>query len=166
MKSVLRGRAPRATLALAIFVASLAVPSTALASPGTAYGFAGQYTAIDCATWWEENPDGSHDVECSIWGDGSTLTLQIGRGAKPRVVFIESSSTWCVDSGFEAVFKGVGYGTFDDPTNLAVTLPSTWCGSVPLDGTASFGLYRDPGSKTLWWDADGDGWGTVWFPVE
>lgn len=147
-------------------LASLAVPSTAVASPGTAEGYMGQYSAIDCATWWEENPDGSHDVDCSIWGDGSTMTLQIGRGAKPRVVMTDAHSTGCVNAGLPRVFTGIGYGVFEDSRNLAVNLPATWCGSVRLDEGASFGLYRDPGSRSLWNDPDGDGWGTVWSPVE
>jgi hypothetical protein len=143
---------------------ALAAPSAAMASPGTANGFTGQYTAIDCATWWQENPDGSHDVDCSIWGDGSTMTLQIGRGAKPRVELVDYHSTGCIGAGLPRVFKGIGYGAFEDPNNLAVTLPSTWCGSVRLDEAASFGLYGP--EPTLWNDPDGDGWGTVWYPVE
>jgi hypothetical protein len=149
-----------------VLVASLTLPPTAMASPGDANGFTGAYTAIDCATWWQEDPDGSHDVDCSIWGDGSTMTLQIGRGAKPRVIHIDYYSEWCVDTGLPRVFKAIGYGEFEDANNLAVTLPTASCGSVLLDVVATFSVYRDAGSRTLWNDPDGDGWGTVWYPVE
>jgi len=132
---------------------------------GTAYGFAGHYTATDCATWWEENPDGSHDINCSIWGDGSAMTLDIGMGAQPRVEFVDSYATFCANANLPTTYTAVGSGVFVDANNLEVTFSDVFCGDVAMGGDVQrqMGLYGpDP---TLWDDPDGDGWGTVWYPA-
>ena len=133
------------------------------ATAGTAYGFAGHYTATDCATWWEENPDGSHDIDCSIWGDGSTMTLDIGNGAQPSVLFVDSYATFCANANLTTTYTAVGKGAFVDSNNLEVTFTSIRCGDVLVGAGDIVGLYGpDP---TLWSDPDGDGWGTVWYPA-
>jgi hypothetical protein len=133
------------------------------ATPGTAYGFAGHYTATDCATWWEENPDGSHDIDCSIWGDGSAMTLDIAMGAQPRVELVDSYATFCANANLPTTFTAVGSGTFLDANNLEVTFADTFCGTVALGEGEPLGLYGPV--PTLWNDPDGDGWGTVWYPA-
>jgi hypothetical protein len=131
--------------------------------PGTAHGFAGDYTATDCATWWEENPDGSHDIDCSIWGDGSAMRLDIGAGSQPRVEFVDSYATVCANAGLPTTFTAIGSGMFVDAYNLEVVFREASCGTVPFGDVEPIGLYGP--TPTLWNDPDGDGWGTVWYPV-
>jgi len=128
-----------------------------------AYGFAGRYAAVDCATWWEENPDGSHDVDCSIWGDGSAMTLDIAAGAHPSVAFVDTYATYCANAELPTIFTAEGSGSYLDANNLEVTFDSTRCGDIAVDAGFSSGLYGP--IPTLWSDPDGDGWGTVWYPV-
>lgn len=133
------------------------------ASPGKAYGFAGHYTATDCATWWEENPDGSHDIDCSVWGDDSAMTLDIGTGVHPSVLFIDTYATFCANANLPTTYTAVGKGAFVDSNNLEVTFTSVFCGDVAMDVGPGMGLYGPV--PTLWNDPDGDGWGTVWYPA-
>ncbi|TAK01417.1 MAG: hypothetical protein EPO36_05135 [Chloroflexota bacterium] len=133
-----------------------AVPGFASAG-GPPLGFAGVWTAVDCATWWEETPDG-HVVDCDVWGDGSTIILAVGRGANPHVFFADTYSSLCADQGLPTSFSGVGRGTYEQASGMLFIHVDTTCGSVS-QGWLDIGFYRDPGSDTLWSDDDGDGWG-------
>ena len=154
----------RITLALVAFGWLALAPATMAFSPGSAYGFAGSYVAMECATWWEERPDHLHDVDCSVWGDGSLMTLSIGRGTHPIVTQIDSSATFCANEGLPLRHRAVGYGTFVDDNNLEVTFIAAFCGTVLVAAPGTMGLYGP--EPTLWNDPDGDGWGTVWYPTQ
>jgi hypothetical protein len=147
-----------------LVLVSLSFPAAALAS-GATTGFAGIWTSTDCATWWEENPDGTHDIDCDIWGDGSVIGLQIGPAESPGVIFRDWYATVCANNGSASTqFLAQGIGTHDgDYLNVAFTRAG--CGSFNSGGFDD-ALYHDPGSDTLWTsDPDGDGWGLIWYRV-
>jgi len=149
-------------ICLALFVAMPALAAFEAAA-GALTGFAGNWTATDCATWWEENEDGSHDVDCSIWGDGSSLTLHIGPGDHPRVVFQDSYASTCANNGSSTErWVAAGSGEYDD-IFLWLTFSKSGCGSFGMGGYGGVQLYHDPGSDTIFEDGDGDGWGTNWY---
>jgi hypothetical protein len=131
--------------------------SQALASPEPP-GFAGVWTSTDCATWWEETPEG-HLVDCDRWGDSSALTLIITSGVSPRVVFLDSYASDCASANLPTRRVGLGTGRYFEIW-LFVEPLTAWCGRWRTAQTVS--LYHDPGSDTLWEDEDGDGWGLIW----
>jgi len=148
----------RAALASVVLASSalvvLAIPTLG-ASPAT--GYTGRWTAIDCATWWEE----PHVVDCSIWGDGSVQTLTIGPGSRPTATYQDTYASVCAGDGFpDTRFVAAGRGEFDEPY-LWVTYRRTGCGVVATGGVA-IQYYHDAGSDTIWEDPDGDGWGLNW----
>jgi hypothetical protein len=124
--------------------------------PGSATGFSGVWTSIDCATWWEETPEG-HLIDCNRWGDGSALTLIVGKGASPHVLFRDSLESGCAARPTGRV--GLGKGRYFEIWLLVEPLTER-CGRSRL--ARSMSLYHDPGSDTLWEDEDGDGWGLTW----
>jgi hypothetical protein len=144
-----------------LILMQLALAPAVLASPGEPTGYTGNWTTIDCATWWEEGPDG-HIVDCDRWGDGSSMTLRIGPGETPRIVFQDDYASSCaVASSPSTRWVGAGSGSYAD-LGLVVTLTKTGCGTFQAGGSVELGLYHDPGSDTLWEDGDGDGWGIIW----
>ena len=135
----------------------LIASSQVAASPRSTHGFAGVWTSIDCATWWEETPDG-HLVDCDRWGDGSTFKLIIGGGTSPHVVLLDDYASDCADGNTPTQLVGVGAGAYIDVW-LFVEPLTVRCG--PARGAMSVSYYYDLGSDTLWEDEDGDGWGLV-----
>lgn len=142
----------------------LAFAPPAGAAPNSATGFTGIWTTTDCATWWEENPDGSHTIDCSIWGDGSLMALKVGGGETPRVTFQDTYARSCDNAGSPSTrWIGAGTGVVVG-SDLFATLHKTGCGAFQNFSGVELGFYHDPGSDTLWSDdGDGDGWGLVWY---
>jgi hypothetical protein len=147
--------------ALLLLLAALPM-SVSAAKPG---GFAGNWVAIDCAT--NENPE--IGMDCDVWGDGSTLTLHIGTGATPQIVYKDSYSMECALGGSSStrwVASGSGYYESqlapegDLLTFLFPVFDTSGCGSFAQGDPEPGGIYWDAGSDTLWeGDPDGDGWG-------
>ncbi len=160
----MRSRVISLAVALAI-VTSLALIQVAGAATGKPSGFAGSWTAIDCATGDNESQSG---MDCSVWGDASTLTLQVTKGDAPRFVYSDSYSMECALAGSSAtrlVVTGTGYYETNefDQTFLYPVTASAHCGNVVLEGFDLSGIYWDEGSDSLWsGDPDGDGWGIGW----
>ena len=133
---------------------TLAVASVALAAPKA--GFAGQWQSVDCAQGWEDG-----QVDCSVWGDGSQLSMTIGSGSTPRATFQDSYALVCAINGSASTrWVAAGTGAYED-IFLWVTFTKSGCGTFGQGGYA-VQLYHDPGSDTIWEDPDGDGWGYVW----
>ena len=148
----------RSTALAALVAGSAVVASVAPAfAAGSATGFTGRWIAIDCATWWESpNP-----VDCGVWGDGSAMTMTIGPGATPAVIYQDTFASVCANNGSPSTrWVAAGTGTYED-TFLVVTFTKSGCGTFGMGGYEAQ-LYHDPGSDTIWEDPDGDGWGTNW----
>ncbi len=129
-------------------------------SPTSSHGFPGTWQAVDCAQWWEDG-----HLACDVWGDGSDLSLSIGRGDTPKVGLQDSYASFCANNGSTATrFVASGYGTYSGG-QLTPTYTKSGCGRVGAGGFVGADLYHDPGSDTLWEDPDGDGWGIVWYRV-
>jgi len=143
-----------AAMALALLVAVIATP----ASAATSSGYTGNWTATDCASWWED----AH-LDCRQWGDGSSLTLHIGVGEVPRAVFQDSYATFCANNGSPSTrWVAAGSGEYED-IFLWLTFATSGCGTFGNGGYGGVQLYHDPGSDTMWEDEDGDGWGITWY---
>lgn len=151
---------PLSLLAAAALLSLLLVGAAAIAG-GLAQrarsipGHAGTWTTTYCAT-----QSRSRLVDCSRWGDGRTLTLEIDSSDRPHVIFRDSLGTSCSN---DPVTQGSPY---PDPgghegLQLSVEIPSS-CGVLPLGVDGHYELYRDPDSDTLWEDPDGDDWGLIW----
>ena len=139
-----------------VVLASLAFAPVALASPSATHGFAGRWTTTDCAT----SPSG--EVHCEVWGDGSLMTLGIGRGDTPRVTFQDVYASSCANAGSPSTrWVGAGTGQYFEIW-LFATLNKTGCGTYQMGASVELQFYYDPGSDTLWEDEDGDEWGLIW----
>jgi hypothetical protein len=149
----------RTVVSGALLAVSALVASTAPAlAGGPSTGYTGRWVAIDCATWWEE----PHVVDCGVWGDGSAMTLTIGPGGAPVVTYQDALASVCANNGSPATrWVAAGVGTYED-IYLFVDFGKSGCGRFGMGGYGTQ-LYHDPGSDTIWEDADGDGWGTVWY---
>lgn len=155
-------RTIKVTAIAAIAVTQLFAASAMLGGHSSTHGYAGTWAAVDCATWWEEGPDG-HLVDCNTWGDGSIQTLTIGRGDAPRVTYQDAYASYCANNESPStrwVAAGTGYY---DGGQLWPVFSKSGCGAFGQGGYAGAALYHDPGSDTLWEDPDGDGWGLVWY---
>lgn len=153
-----RGVLP-ALIATIMSVPALAFAASATFAVGPPSGFAGTWTTIDCAQWWEE----PHIVDCAFWGDASELTLGIGPGSTPAVTFHDAFASVCANSGSRTTrWVAAGTGEFDD-TFFWPTYTKSGCGTFGMGGYSGDALYHDPGSDTLWEDPDGDGWGYIWY---
>lgn len=154
-----------AVLILVVVAGGLAVERFGPAvsgSHGPPSGFSGNWTSLDCATFWKERPDGTHLVDCELWGDGSTQTLQIGRGDRPRVTFGDSDSSSCANGDSRSSpWVGAGTGEYKVVFLFAV-LKDAACGGLRAGFTVERQLYHDSGSDSLWEDEDGDGFGYIW----
>jgi hypothetical protein len=133
----------------------MSVAGAIASSPAT--GFTGTWEAIDCAT------SEIGEVDCSVAGDGSTMELVIGPGSTPRAIFQDTYATACADNGnANTRWVAAGTGEYDD-IFLWLTFSKSGCGTFGKGGYGGVQLYHDPGSDTIWWDADGDGWGNLWY---
>jgi len=146
-------------------VTSLALVQVVGAYSGKPAGFAGSWTAIDCATG---DNQGQWGMDCSVWGDASTLTLHVTKGDAPRFVYQDAYSTECAMAGSAAtrlVVTGSGYyatNEWDQTFFIPITTVAR-CGNLVLEGYDLGGIYWDEGSDSLWaGDPDGDGWGISW----
>ncbi|MEW5992323.1 MAG: hypothetical protein AB1736_13400 [Chloroflexota bacterium] len=157
-----------ATMIQAAFAASVA------AQPVLG-GFQGSWTTIDCAD------PGTGQSDCAVWGDASTLSMQIGFGKHPKVSIKDDLASACVDSGAaSARWSGSGSGWYTQdvapdgtpgPIYLHVVLARAGCGALsslgdlardmPPDAT-ELEFYHDLGSDTIWFDPDGVNGGLVW----
>lgn len=143
---------------LGSLLTALALAPSALAAGSSTHGFAGRWTAVDCAAWWEDG-----HLDCSVWGDGSYQTLDIGRGDDPRIRFEDYYAGYCANNDSPSThWVAAGYGQYDGPF-LWPTYTKSGCGRFGSGGYASGALYYDSGSDTIWEDPDGDGWGLVWY---
>jgi len=161
----------RVALAL-LMLASLAFAPAALASHGAPSGFVGNWTSVDCATYFEE----PFEVRCLdsglayAWGDGSLQTLHIGHGDAPRVTYRDSYAIICANAESPST-RWVGAGTGEyvvEEYGLAlwVNLTKTGCGNYVFADEVVFSLSwccEDGSIETLFSDPDGDGWGTLWY---
>ena len=160
----MRSRVMSIGLTLAV-ITSLALVQVAGADVGKPAGFAGSWTAIDCATGDNQTQSG---MDCGIWGDASTLTLHVTKGEAPRFVYQDSYSAECALAGSAAtrlVVTGSGYYETNewDQTFFIPITTSAHCGNLVLEGYDLGAIYWDEGSDTLWaGDPDGDGWGISW----
>jgi hypothetical protein len=137
----------------AVAVAALAAPALASGPPS---GFVGQWRTIDCAATGE-------GVDCSIWGDGSAMSMTIGPGDVPAATYQDAYATVCAVNGSSNTrWVGAGYGEYDGD-HLWLTLTKSGCGTFGMGGYGGIQLYHDPGSDTIWEDEDGDGWGLIWY---
>lgn len=141
-----------------LVLASLTFAPAVVAAPGPpASSFTGIWTAVDCASWWED----AH-LDCSVWGDGSQQTLRIGFGEAPRVTYEDAYASFCFNNGGHSTrWIAAGSGEFDTPY-LWVNFTKSGCGEFGTGGY-TIQLYYDPGSDTIWEDTDGDLWGTTWY---
>lgn len=141
---------------VALFVAAPA----ALAADGAPSGFAGNWVSIDCAT------SETGQVDCDQWGDGSAMTMHIGQGDTPRVIFQDTYASYCANNGSASTrWVAAGSGEYDD-IFLWLTFSKSGCGNVATGGYGGVQLYHDAGSDTIWDDADGDGWGYIWYRMD
>lgn len=98
-----------------------------------------------------------------ILGDGSEMTLRIGRGDTPRVTFEDSYASGCANNESPSTrWIAAGSGEYAPPyETLWANFTKSGCGAFGMGGY-SIQLYHDPGSDTIWEDTDGDGQGTIW----
>jgi hypothetical protein len=131
-------------LAISLLVlASLAFAPAAMASPGSATGFTGLWTATDV--------------------DGSAMMLRIGVGDQPRVTFQDSYASSCDNAGSPSTrWVGAGTGSYSEIW-LSVTFNKTGCGTYQKRSPVELQFYWDEGTDTLWEDEDGDGVGILWY---
>lgn len=151
-----------ATVAATVLAGALvAAWTTPVFANAPSAGFPGQWATFECAQWWEE----PHVVDCDRWGDGSTITLGIGRGRTPAAVYQDTYSSWCSLSGSANTrWVATGSGEYEGTDTLWLNFTRSGCGALATDGF-TIQLYHDAGSDTLWEDEDGDGWGLVWHRV-
>ncbi len=104
-------------------------------------------------------------MDCNVWGDGSTLTLHIAKGATVHFVYQDSYDMSCALAGSPStvlVVSGTGYyetNELDQTFFIPITSKAS-CGHFQLEGYDVGGIYWDEGSDSLWQgDPDGDGWG-------
>lgn len=152
-----------------IVVGLLMTPVAAPAAPPDHPPIAGTWTTVDCASWWV----GGNPIDCSLWGDGSTIYLTIKPGNKPTLWLTDDYSAQCVAAGEPEEFtaRGKGWYEVDQPTvrTLNAEFTKSKCGkSGPPQPWFDLPLYWDPGSDTMWsdvpWD-DTDEWGYTWHRV-
>lgn len=156
-------------LALVLLVlASLTFAPTVLASPPSASGWVGNWTSLDCFS-----PAIGVEPDCDLYGgDGSTQTLHIGPGERPRANYADSYATECFNNGFPATryvaANGIGeYAVYnyhgEDFLFLFLFFEKAGCGLFGMsDAPLGMGLIYDEASDTLWQDDDEVGFGTVW----
>lgn len=156
-----------------IVVACLVVPAAALARPPAHPPIAGTWQTTDCA-WY-----GDSAYDCTIWGDGSSITLTIGPGERPHLRWEDDYSQQCVDAGKGTSFVALGKGVYlTDPVDVHVVSSYTksgcdkpkggqpWYGELPIWWDA--GNPDDPLDDTLWTDVPWDStplYGYIWRRV-
>lgn len=123
------------------------------ADPASAHGPAGNWTSVDCAQW-EADPA---RMDCSRWGDGSSLTLHIGMGENPQITYEDAYNTYCASKGATSE-KWVSAGTGTSSNASIVASLKGGCGTLG-DATQQMHLYYEIGNDTIWQDEDADGWG-------
>lgn len=146
----------------------LVLPVAAPAAPPGQAPISGTWETIDCA---QHYADGT--VDCTKFGDGSTITLEIRPGKKAALRLTDDYSQACVDDGQPPLFHAKGKGMYevDEPEARTLNADFTkWgCGNArPQSGTFYLPFYWDPGSDTLWTDVPDDGyidWGYLWYRV-
>jgi hypothetical protein len=150
-------RTRAALSATVIAFLATAVPTAGAIAGSPATGFTGHWESIDCAT------SEIGEVDCSVAGDGSTMTLVIGPGQAPHAVLRDSYATVCAENGSANTrWVAAGTGEYED-IFLWLTFSKSGCGTFGMGGYGGVQLYHDPGSDTIWSDPDGDGWGNMWF---
>jgi hypothetical protein len=154
----------------------LSLAATAAAQPVLG-GFQGSWTTVDCS-----DGGGGVDPDCSVWGDGSGLTMQIGFGRNPKVTIKDTYATACADGGAATTkWSGSGTGWYTQdvspdgapgPIYLHVVLGKAGCGTFSTTGDLGRDMpsdivelvfYHDLGSDTIWFDPDGIDGGLDWY---
>ena len=170
-----------ATVVLGATALVLATAGATAAQPVLG-SFQGSWTTIDCS-------DGGGDLDpvCAGdggWGDGSTLTMQIGFGKNPKVTIKDSFSSACADGGAAGTrWVGSGTGWYTQapasdggpgPIYLHVVLSKAGCGTFATIGDLGRDIwwnpdpivlefYHDLGSDSIWFDPDGINGGLDWY---
>lgn len=121
-------------------------------APGLTY--AGLWTTTDCAT----TP--ASIVDCSRWGDGSTIRLTIGPGERPEAQYLDDAVDRCGPGGGPGPRVATGTGVFDGPF-LWLTFNNVDCPTPSESWASEMSLYLGPTEPTIWFDPDGDEWGLV-----
>ena len=96
-------------------------------------------------------------MDCSRWGDGSSLTLHIGMGQTPQIAYQDSYNAFCAtQGGTSASWVSAGVGT---SSNVLIEASLKGGCGTPGDTTQQMHLYYEVANDTIWEDEDGDGWG-------
>ena len=137
------------------------LPHPEPASPPSSHpDMEGVWLAVDCAQWWEHGGP----LDCSVWGDGSAITLTIGPGDTPFVTLEDDYSAECNDVG-STVFTASGYGEYSED-GISLHLDQRSCGAYPAGDIGvqfNSAIAYVEGSPSAWQDPDGDGWGYTWY---
>jgi hypothetical protein len=119
--------------------------------------FRGTWTTTNCATWVVAE---TGLVDCGRWGDGSALTMEVGRGAMPWVTLTGASAPGCA-----GILRLDPAPSLDRPGTFAlVALSDTDCGDIKAGPDRELQLYLEPDGD-IWLDEDGDAWGLFWEQV-
>ena len=143
-----------------LLMAALGVWAGSRPTPVLPGGFAGTWTATNCAT---HSLGGDRlDFDCDRWGDGSSIALEIGHGEPTSVRVSRGSGAACSGSGtLNTTPPQPADGTF-----LFIEFSDPSCDVIALGDDHASHLYLEPNDRRIWFDDDGDDWGLFWIRTD
>jgi hypothetical protein len=131
-----------------------------------ALAISGTWTAVNCATR-PVGPAIPGRVDCTRWGDGRTLRMEIGPGTTPTVVVTDDAAGRCTSANAPAIFSTAepAVAGASDGTRLWLYLGRA-CGLMPANADGSVELFHNPGDDEIWVDPDGDSYGLMFVRTE
>jgi hypothetical protein len=143
-----------------LLVATMAIWAGSRRAPALPSGFAGSYSATNCAT--HSLSDDQLTFDCERWGDGATIALEIGSGNPASIQLFTDTGHSCSGSGtLNTTPPQPAEGTF-----LWIETSDPSCDFIDLGDDLASHLYLEPNGRRIWFDDDGDNWGLFWIRSE
>ena len=140
-----------------LLLAAMALWVGSRRTPELPAGFAGSWSATNCATRSEGGDQ--LNVDCDKWGDGATIALEIRPGEPAAVQVSTDGGAVCTGSGTLKTTPPLPA----DGIYLWIELSDPSCDLIALGDDHASHLYLEPNGRRIWFDDDGDGWGLFWI---